>query len=578
MNNINKIAALACIALMGGMSACTDGNDWDADGSYAGTFRPTSISCEQTGKGETTVMFTFGSVPGATSYQIEAATDTITADEVNPDNIVAEVTKSPATVDGFKMETTYWTRIRAISPSGNSKWIAAKKFTTEAINVINSDLTETTMTSVTVRWTGGTALSKATIEKQEELVREIEPTEEQKAAGEMKITELQPATIYTIKLWNGENRVGMVSVITQSGGPTGDYNITFDPASTMGEQLADVAAKAAEDGNDEYTVTVIIPAGVEAMIADKPAEESTDEASALTLPAGMSVTFYGERGNAMDVVTIYKSLNLDGRHSVVKFQNLTVTGTDYGFNQKCEIVRDVVVGDVVVGAISVDSLIFADCNIIDFAEQTFIRTQGTAANAGQFGNITLDNCVVTNCATKYSFITLDGARAESIEIKNCTFNGINTNDGKAFLSANKCTSVPSSVKISDCTFYNITSNYFLDFKNDGTAKMPETLMLTNVLWGKSAKPAASTKFIQASEKDSDLADNLSKCMAAADCSYAIYYDADKNLDITKSKIGKIDVSAISDKSSADIFTDPDNGDFTLKTGCGIEKCGDPRWY
>ena len=543
MNNINKIAALACIALMGGMSACTDGNDWDADGSYAGTFRPTSLSCEQTGKGETTVMFTFGSVPGATSYQIEAATDTITAEEVNPDNIVAEVTKSPATVDGFKMETTYWTRIRAISPSGNSKWIAAKKFTTEAINVINSDLTETTMTSVTVRWTGGTALTKATVEKQEELVREIEPTEEQKAAGEMKITELQPATIYSIKLWNGENRVGMVSVITQSGGPTGDYNITFDPASTMGEQLADVAAKAAEDGNDEYTVTVIIPAGVEAMIADKPAEESTDEASALTLPAGMSVTFYGERGNAMDVVTIYKSLNLDGRHSVVKFQNLTVTGAGYLLNQS--------------NVCAVDSLIIEDCKVSGFTGNTFVRTQGgkyEATNA--IGCLKLANSTFDNCGKGYGFIHVDGTIINNIDIDGCTFSNICTT-GKCFFMQSKYVQDIESMRIKNSTFYNYCGNgqYFIDFKDKSAG--PATFELSNCIFGKTADETTNKNV----RGTCDVADHTSNCKLLSDC-FKVIKGADK----------------LEDKSSADIFTDPDNGDFTLKTGCGIEKCGDPRWY
>lgn len=543
MNNINKIAALACIALMGGMSACTDGNDWDADGSYAGTFRPTSLSCEQTGKGETTVMFTFGSVPGATSYQIEAATDTITADEVNPDNIVAEVTKSPATVDGFKMETTYWTRIRAISPSGNSKWIAAKKFTTEAINVINSDLTETTMTSVTVRWTGGTALTKATIEKQEELVREIEPTEEQKAAGEMKITELQPATIYTIKLWNGENRVGMVSVITQSGGPTGDYNITFDPASTMGEQLADVAAKAAEDGNDEYTVTVIIPAGVEAMIADKPAEESTDEASALTLPAGMSVTFYGERGNAMDKVTIYKSVNLDGRHAMVKFQNLTVTGTGYLVNQSA--------------VCSVDSFVVQDCKVSGFVGNTFFRSQGGTYDAtNTVKALVLKNSIFSNCGKGYGFIQLDGTFVNNLLVDGCTFSDICVT-GKCFFMMSKYVQASESLIIRNSTFYNFcgSGQYLIDFKDK--ANGPATFELTNVLFGKTADDVTNKNV----RGTCDVADYTSNCKLLSDC-FKVIKGADK----------------LEDKSSADIFTDPDNGDFTLKTGCGIEKCGDPRWY
>ena len=31
-------------------------------------------------------------------------------------------------------------------------------------------------------------------------------------------------------------------------------------------------------------------------------------------------------------------------------------------------------------------------------------------------------------------------------------------------------------------------------------------------------------------------------------------------------------------SSTDLFTDPANGDFTIKKGTLTEKAGDPRWY
>lgn len=553
MKNISKIAILAGLALAA--ASCTDGNDWDTDGSYAGSFRPTSLSAEQTAKGETTVKFTFGNIPGSTGYQIEVATDTFSVEEVSESSMTFDVDKSPATLDGFRVETKYYARVRSISATGVSAWVGAKSFTTAATQVINEQTVETTMTSISIEWPAGTALTRLTVEKpavgilkslkaasdETEVVKEVELTDEVKAAGRMTIDGLQPATVYTVKLFNGENRVGLIVATTQSGGPTGDYNIVFTTGTTMGEQLAEVAAQAAEDGNDEYSVTVVIPAGVEATIADKPADDSADAYSVLTLPNGMSVTFYGERGNAMDKVTIYKNLGLDGRHSVVKFQNLTVSGTGYLVNQS--------------NVCSVDSFIVEDCNVSDIPT-SFFRTQGgTYSAANAVDALVLKNSVFTNCGKGYGFIHVDGTFVNNVLADGCTFNGICTG-GKGFFMMTKYVQPTESLIIRNSTFYNFCGNgqYFIDFKDK--ANGPDKFELTNVLFGKTADDVTN-KNVRGTCDNADYATN---CYSASDCFKVIK-----------------GVTAL-DEASADIFTDPESGDFTLKTGVKFENCGDPRWY
>lgn len=545
---------MACLAA-GFATSCTDGNDWDADGSYAGSFRPTSLSAEQTDKGETTVKFTFGTIPGSTGYQIEVATDTFTIEEISESSKVFEVQKSPAILDGFRVETTYYARVRSKNESLVSAWIGSKKFTTAATQVINEETIETTMTSVKVSWPAGTVLTLLTVEKAgatlksaalsdtAALVRSIEPSEEVKAAGTITIDELEPATIYTIKLFNGENRIGMVNVQTQSGGPTGDYNIVITADKTVGEQLAEVAAQAAEDGNAEYSVTAVIPANGDITLADKPAEGSTDEYSNLTLPNGMAVTFYGERGNAMDKVTIYKSVNLDGRHAMVKFQNLTVTGTGYLVNQSA--------------VCSVDSFVVQDCKVSGFVGNTFFRSQGGTYDAtNTVKALVLKNSIFSNCGKGYGFIQLDGTFVNNLLVDGCTFSDICVT-GKCFFMMSKYVQASESLIIRNSTFYNFCGNgqYLIDFKDK--ANGPATFELTNVLFGKTADDVTNKNV----RGTCDVADFTSNCKLLSDC-FKVIKGAYK----------------LEDKSSADIFTDPDNGDFTLKTGCGIEKCGDPRWY
>lgn len=543
MKNISKIAILAGLAIAA--ASCTDGNDWDTDGSYAGSFRPTSLSAEQTAKGETTVKFTFGNIPGSTGYQIEVATDTFSVEEVGEGSMTFDVAKSPATLDGFRVETKYYARVRSISATGVSAWVGSKSFTTAAAQVINEQTVATTMTSISIEWPAGTALTKLTVEKaaddEADIVKEEELTDEVKAAGHMTIGDLQPATVYTVKLFNGENRVGLIVAATQSGGPTGDYNIVFTTGTSMGEQLAEVAAQAAKDGNDEYSVTVVIPAGVEANLADKPAEGSADPCSVLTLPNGMSVTFYGERGNAMDKVTVYKNLALDGRHSVVKFQNLTVSGTGYLVNQS--------------GVCSVDSFIVEDCKVSDIPT-SFFRTQGGTYNeANAVGALVLKNSVFTNCGKGYGFIHVDGTFVNNVLVDGCTFNGICTG-GKGFFMMTKYVQPTESLIIRNSTFYNFCGNgqYFIDFKDKTNG--PDKFELTNVLFGKTADDVTN-KNVRGTCDDADFATN---CYRASDC-YKV-----------------IKGSTVLDEASADIFTDPEGGDFTLKAGVKFENCGDPRWY
>ena len=113
------------------------------------------------------------------------------------------------------------------------------------------------------------------------------------------------------------------------------------------------------------------------------------------------------------------------------------------------------------------------------------------------------------------------------------------------------------MRIKNSTFYNYCGNgqYFIDFKDKNYG--PATFELSNCIFGKTADETANKNV----RGTCDVADHTSNCKLLSDC-FKVIKGADK----------------LEDKSSADIFTDPDNGDFTLKTGCGIEKCGDPRWY
>lgn len=544
MKYASKIA-LICGMTMALATACTDGNDWDEDGSHAGLFRPTSFSAEQTAKGQTTVKFTIGAVPDVVKYEIEVATDTFSVEDAT--GSLYESTTSTTTLDGFTIEQTYYARVRAIGENGlSSAWIGSKKFTLAAGQIIDESSVVATMSAVSISWEAGAEATKVTVETADgTLVREVELTADDVAAATLKVDGLSAATLYVVKLFNGSNRIGQVNAQTTSAGPQGDYTATYSTDKTMGALLSEVATKAAADGNSEYSVTVVIPAGVTGIVATDPAEGSTDEYSNLTIPTGMSVTFYGESANAKDAIQIYKSVNLAGVHGTVKFQNLTITGTDtqkdYMFNQS--------------DACAIDSVVFRECKVSGFAK-SFCRTQGGTYDATNYINsLVLENCVFTNIGSGYGFIHVDGTIINNILIDGCTFNTI-CEKGKCFFMQSKYTQDIESLSIKNSTFYNFcgSAQFFIDFKDK--AYGPKDFELTNVIFGKTADDTTN-KNVRGTCDNADYATN---CYSLSDC-YKV-----------------IKGSTVSDKSSANVFTDPANGDFTLKSGSGIEKCGDPRWY
>ncbi len=533
MKKITKI--LAGLALVGSMAACTDGNDWDVDGSETGLFRPTSPKAEQTAKGETTISFTFTGVPGATGYQIETTTDSATfvaSDEVSSDNILTEATSSPVEQDGFTIGKTYYSRLRAISANGKSAWVGISKVKMEEVNLFTD--ADATSGSITFLWTVSSKVTKIILMSSADsvVVESVDLNEAAISAGSYEFSGLAPVTSYIAELYAGDNRCGSKTVSTLSkSGPASDYEFRFDATKTMQEQLDVYSEKVAEGGS--VSVTVIIPSGVAGLASGY--DSSTSETTALTIPNGLSVYFYGERGDAKDELTIYKQLNLGGNHAKISFQNLTVKGEGYVLNNQNDI--------------KVDSLVFKDCKVSGFTSSTFLRVRG-----GSIENLVIDNSIVSNCGKGYAFIHMDGGVINNIDIEKTTFVDICVT-GKNFLLSNKNANI-NSLKIKDVTFYNFCGggNTFIDFKDASNG--PASSEFTNIIFGKSA----TTETNKNMRGTCDSKEFFTNCYGASDC-YKI-----------QNRITMLD------KTSAEIFADPDNGDFTLKAGCGVEKCGDPRWY
>lgn len=261
-------------------------------------------------------------------------------------------------------------------------------------------------------------------------------------------------------------------------------------------------------------------------------DEAKGEKTGVSLPDGFSLTIKGE--GEKPTLKFVKSFNLEGNHDFIRFDNVKIEdgGCQYFINQS----KPASVGELSLKGIEINGM-----------ERSLIRTQGTEAI--KIDNIIVDNCVMTNMSSANSYSVFyfgtDVTNIGKLDIKNTTFN----TSQRSFIEASKAP-IANGVFISDCTFYKNVADgrYFMDANGQST-----NLTMTNVILGKSyvetARGARSAGTM-----------TFTNCLRTSDCVYP------------KNNIKDLPAG---EQSSADIFTNPDNGDFTLKIDT---KVGDPRWY
>lgn len=546
MKTSNKILSIAIAGMLGmGMTSCTDGNDWGVDETFSRLFGidGDEISVETE---DISATVTFKTMQGTEYYIMEVSTDSL-YDEIpmgGPNAIVygedKSITKSPAVLENLAGDTKYYLRIKAMAEGKtDSKWSYYKDgetFKTKAEQIflasVASDRSESTLH---VAWTQTDNVTNLVLNDGDgNEVQNVAITDAIKAAAEYTFTGLTPSTSYTIIIMNGEAKRGTLNMSTTAAMPDGDYKTELNAGITRitGDVIADIveAAKAAT-GKENVAVTIGLQPDMEYDVASV-SEEGTD--ANLALPEGASVTFFGLAGGEVPVLKWKKSLDIAGGHTYIRFENVALTdaGCQYLINQ---------------GTTStVGELSFRQCTFSNF-ERSLIRTQGSGII--NIDNVIIDDCILTNMSSGDGYSVLYFGTATTnvgkVQIMNSTFD----TSKRSFIEASKAP-VANGIFITNCTFYNnvASGRYFMDANGQ-----PTNLTMTNTILGKSgtetsrgARTAGTMTF-----------DN---CLRASDC----IYSANDIKDL-----------AADDKSSADIFRDPENHDFTLKIN---QLIGDPRWY
>ena len=555
IKNILGTASMMALALSA--TSCTDGNDWDVDGSLSRLFGlngdKITVETAETSATVTFSAFTSKAVPSPEYYVFEVSKDSL-YEGVENANIIKfgedkTLTSSPVVLSGLDRDSKYYMRVKAMSSTSNeSKWVYYKdgsSFKTKAEQIFNNvEATDLFEDYVNLSWTPGADVTHITYANTNdaENIQTINLTDEEKAAGKYTLGGLNPTSTYTITIYKNDVKRGQLQVTTPAAMPAANfkYSLASDVTVISQDLIDEIAekAKAAAGNETNYSATIGIPAG--AKVALYGINDSDGGKTNVTIPDGMSVTFFGLAGGDAPTINLDKNFDIAGSHAFIKFQNVKLeeNGAGYFINQS--------------KACTVSEFTLENCEVSNL-KTSFFRLQGS--NAKSIGKLTLKNSIFTKLCAGYGFIHVDAGsgagHVDNVEIDGCTFNSICVT-GKVFIFSKKTDM--QDITIKNSTFYNCNGSgqYFVDFNADTFG--PNTFTIENCIFGKSADEATDKNI-------------RSKTPATVANSF-------RTTDFFKVIKGVNDTEF----SSTQLFKDPANGDFTIKAGTLKEKAGDPRWY
>jgi hypothetical protein len=522
------VGVLAIISSL--MVSCEKYNDWGQDESFNRVFRPSEVMAEING---VTATIKWKAKPNTDSYALELSKDSLKFEQI----VKTYTGTGIKTADGYSFQipdlldptTRYSVRIKGIDASGasqESQWATVTfKTLTEQIllPITTADITKN---SVKLKWTVPNQVTHFMLN-----TTRYDITADEKTVGEKTITGLTPETNYAVQLmFNTSIR--------------GTRSFTTPPDIPSGPNVKVVGAN-----EDLAALIQAPPAGINMFVLLAGTKYNSE--TAVVLPEGVSFTIWGQPGVNKPIVS-FNGITLPANAGIIKFENLdmpgyangdaTLTKRNYIFNQST--------------ASNTAEIIFENCTIRNYVN-TPMRLQGSAAIT--IGKFTVNKNLVfdigdNNANGTYAFINTNVAtgKINNISITNSTFYKIGL--GLILHSAAPST----SVVVENNTFYNVIGNgrYLIDYN----AQTIGTFSFRNNIIGKTLSPLNTARGIRYSGSNLVVV-NSYKTTDAVFAGNAIPNLTDYN------------------KTSAELFTSPDAGNFLIKDNAfpGKADSGDPRW-
>ncbi|MFT3738122.1 MAG: DUF5123 domain-containing protein [Breznakibacter sp.] len=420
----------------------------------------------------------------------------------------------------------YSVRIQAVDTvSGLVSGFRSFYFETSSEQIITSVGAFTDMAQVT--WTQTDRVTHLTVEDVStgEAVATHTLTTEEVDDATALIDGLNTGTSYWVKIYNDTKIRGSKAFKTL--GLLNSVVIDLAPA----DVVADVLAASVAAGNTSITLSL--------------SGGSTYDFGTLTVPAGvdnLSFTGITDAEGQLPIVNLPQFRLTDLIFGTLAFENIKIGGL---IGQHCVYLAT---AGTEVGEISV-----VGCQIDSF--NSFVRIANAAI---KLGSLNIDDCIINNIGG-YGLINIGGSTPTvgTISISNSTLTELTTQmmDVRAKVS---------DISITNCTFCNLKSAMAQMFRFD-SGNLPLVLTTENLIIAGTNNGAKLNSL------------SIDASTTALSVSFVSSY---RTNDVT---INKYEFSGITVFSGTtyDLFVDPDNKDFTVKSNSGFAgrgTAGDPRWF
>lgn len=624
MKNIKNILGMGAFMLLSSwaVSSCTEKSDWDIDPSYSRPFGTdeNGISVETDDRVARAVV-SWSSTQNTDYYLIEVSPNEMTEDtpmgsEENESLVFGNdpanrITRSPFTMEGLAVNTTYYLRIKSISGEKESRWVNAKK-TFESVKeetILNipsvEDLPEGEG-KVRMTWEAGLAVDYFEIVETgatEATKRDISATEA--AVGEAWIENLKTFTEYTITVYNGNTPRGSQTVtipgleiestitdITDNSAvfaweTTVDVNEYACVPSTEGAPESGTKLSAEEIAAHKVTITGLNSSTEYTAYAF--ANGSICSRITFTTkkgkPVGYTEMTWEEANTKWDELAGKILINVSGSESIIQEKDKIASGVTHlvfwGDSKEGQVNMTISKG---LGATGVcEKLEFHNLNITDIGNTTLVYQNSAtgciknvevtsctiidirgivrmATSTDDAMSVTIDDCLIKGLGSKavaanhYGFLLSDKVLLTSINLLVSNTSIIIAKGDKASQFIRHKSGQTGTVTIKNCTFYDMSSSDAL-FRDTKTMNVN----ISNTLFAKGGvKPFYNTGSVASTM-------NISGLYHTSDFTFGA---TDWGKDYTEIPL-----------SSGQLFPNGADDDLTFGPDVPAEykAIGDPRW-
>ncbi len=480
-------------------------------------------------------------IKGAVSYVVNISRDSLF--QTTDQTITVPMDSSKVVFSNLLWDQGYFINLQAKAedPSKDSKLLlltaTTARFPTILLPSTPDDLTDY---SIVVRWSNtGAAVTSINVSKTDgTLVKTVTLTEQDVAAGYKEISGLTGTTTYEVTIYSEDALRGTQNYTTTATPNLGDHVIDLRSITGIPTVLTDTMASALPG-----TVFVL-----------RRSETYTCNATAsFVLSKSIKVVCLPGLGTPAQLNYLNET-DLSGAIDSVIFSNVSISGLKSdGISKVSYLFNTTSALNCNVGLIS-----FENCTIKSFGN-SLLRLQTGAAPWGIVNKVFVNNCSINDIGLSSGYgifhAANGGANGNNIanfEMRNSTC--YNFTKGVFF---NTMSNV-ESVLVENCTFNDMLPGgyYFMDFSTYTVA----ALSIKNCILGKTKTPDLS-RGIRASDVTNIVTNN---CYNTSDF-FTVLFPIP----------GLIPYSGL----STDLFSNPDNGDFSIIDSHfdGKNSSGDPRW-